>query len=105
MHVQVITFELQDMSVDGFYELCDALAPQWAAIPGLIAKVWIQDVNSNTFGGVYTWETREAMEAYLASDLFNAVATNPNFANARSVDYGVIEEPTRVTRGMAAVAA
>jgi quinol monooxygenase YgiN len=104
VHMQVITFQLKDMPVDEFYGLCDALAPQWAAIPGLISKVWLQDAETNTYGGVYTWESREAMDAFVASDLFNAVATNPNFVNAASVGYGVIEAPTRVTRGFATVA-
>ena len=33
------------------------------------------------------------------SDLFKAVATNPNFADITSIDFDVLEGPTSVTRG------
>jgi hypothetical protein len=52
---------------------------------------------------VYTWATREAMDEYVKSDLFKAVATNPNLAGITSIDFDVLEEPTSVTRGLAGV--
>lgn len=102
MHIQVINFQLKGMSAAEFHTLCDTLAPQWAAIPGLISKVWLTNEQTNTFGGVYTWENRAAMENYLQSDLFNAVVSNPSFVNPSTTDFGVIEGPTRVTRGLVA---
>lgn len=105
MHILVITFQLEGLSTGEFYELCDELAPSWADIPGLISKVWLDSPETNTFGGIYTWESRQAMDDYLQSELFAAVANHPNFANATAKDYGVIEAPTRVTHGLAAVTA
>lgn len=72
-------------------------------MPGLISKVWLANASTNTYGGVYTWEDREAMEQYRESELFSAVATNPHFAEVSSTDFGVLEGPTSVTRGLAAV--
>jgi len=40
------------------------------------------------------------MESYLASDLFKAVSGHPNLSGITSRDFGVIEGPTRVTRGL-----
>jgi hypothetical protein len=54
---------------------------------------------------LYTWTNREAMEEYVKSDLFKAIATNPNLAGVRSIDFDVLEEPTSVTRGLAEVPA
>ncbi|HYI15693.1 MAG TPA: YdhR family protein [Thermomicrobiales bacterium] len=105
MQIQVINFQLKDLPVEEFQTLCDAIAPQWAAIPGLVSKVWIANEATNTYGGVYTWETREALDNYLQSDLFKAIMTNPNFTNATSSEFDVIEGPTRVTHGLAAVVA
>jgi heme-degrading monooxygenase HmoA len=82
---------------------CDEVAPAFAEVPGLISKVWLANRTTNTYGGVYTWATREAMEEYAKSDLFNAVATNPNLAGITSIDFDVLEEPTSVTRGLARV--
>ena len=105
MHILVITFQLEGLSTGEFYGLCDELAPAWAKVPGLVSKVWLDSPETNTFGGIYTWESKQAMDDYLRSELFAAVANHPNFANATAKDYGVIEAPTRVTRGLVGVAA
>jgi quinol monooxygenase YgiN len=105
MHIQVITFQLQDMSVEAYHGACDSLADTWAQIPGLISKIWLEDVDANTYGGVYTWESREAMEQYLQSELFSGIAASPNFINLTSQDFSIIDAPTRVTRGNVTVPA
>lgn len=105
MHMLIITFQLDGMTVQEFHELCDQIAPTWADIPGLVSKVWLENPEINTYGGIYTWQSRQAMEQFLNSDLFDAVATNPNFTNASVQDYGVIAAPTQVTRGMQTVLA
>ncbi len=45
------------------------------------------------------------MEAYTSTDLFKGVVSNPAFVNIQSRDFAVIDAPTRVTRGLAAVRA
>ena len=105
MHVQIINFHLKGVSEADFRALCDEVAPAFAEVPGLISKVWLANRTTNTYGGVYTWATREAMEEYAKSDLFKAVATNPNFAEITSLDFNVLEDPTSVTRGLAVVPA
>ena len=105
MHVQIITFNLKDVSEADFREHSDAVAPAIAEVPGLISKVWLANRTTNTYGGVHTWASREAMEQYAKSDLFKAIATNPNLADITSIDFDVLEEPTSVTRGLAGVPA
>jgi len=105
MHIQIINFHLKGVSEADFRALCDEVAPAFAEVPGLISKVWLANRTTNTYGGVYTWATREAMEEYAKSDLFKAVATNPNLADITSIDFDVLEEPTSVTRGLVGVPA
>ena len=105
MHVQIINFHLKNLSDADFRAHCDEVAPAFAEVPGLISKVWLANQGTNTYGGVYTWASREAMEEYAKSDLFKAVATNPNLAGVRSIDFDVLEDPTSVTRGLAKVPA
>jgi len=105
MHIQIINFRLKDMSETDYRAQCDEVAPAFAEVPGLVSKVWLANSVTNTYGGVYTWTSREAMEEYARSDLFKAVATNPNFADITSVDFDVLEDPTSVTRGLAQVPA
>ena len=100
MHMQIITFRLTEMDDAAFCALCDELAPIWATIPGLISKVWLADSATGTYGGIYAWESRAACEAFLQSDYFHAIATHPNFCDATSHEFGVLDAPTRLTRGL-----
>jgi hypothetical protein len=104
MHIQIINFNLKDLSQEDWNKLCDELAPTWAEIPGLHKKVWLANVETNTYGGVYFWHNREAMETYMKSELFHNIATKPNLVNITSTDFTIIEGPTRVTRGSDLVA-
>jgi quinol monooxygenase YgiN len=101
MHIQVVNFNLSGMTEAEFRAMSDEIAPMFAAAPGLISKVWLADPANNTYGGVYTWRDRSAYEAYTRSELFAAVAGNPHFANIVSKDFGILDGPTGVTRGLA----
>ena len=37
MHIQIITFQLKDLSEDDYINLCNQVAPSFAAVPGLIS--------------------------------------------------------------------
>lgn len=100
MHIQVVSFQLKGVNHEEYTKQCDELAPTFAAVPGLLSKVWLADPATNTYGGVYTWRDRQAMEEYIKSDLFHAVATNTRFDGVTSKGFAVLEDPTRVTRGM-----
>ena len=105
MHVQIVTFNLKDISDADYRGVCDELAAVVAQMPGLVSKVWLADEMTNTYGGVYTWVDRPAMEAYLRSDFFAGVAANPSFANVTSSEFDVLEGPSNVTRAPITVAA
>ena len=99
MHVQIINFQLKDLSEEDYTKLCNDLASTFADIPGLISKVWLANSSTGTFGGVYFWRDQKAMEEFAKTEIFNSVATNPNLTNISSKDFAVMEGPTRVTRG------
>ena len=100
MYIQIINFNLKDVSEEEYRNLCDQLAPNFADLPGLVSKAWLADSDSNTYGGVYVWRDREAMVDFTKTELFNAVATHPNLANITSKNFAILEGPTRVTRGL-----
>ncbi len=104
MHIQVVSFNLKNMSDGEYRKWCDELAPTFGSMPGLISKVWLADKATNTYGGVYTWRDRSACEAYTRSDIFQAVGKHPNLTNISSRDFGVLEGPTRVSHGLVAAA-
>jgi hypothetical protein len=105
MHIQVVNFHLSGLTEADYRAKCDEIAPAFGEVPGLISKVWLASRSTNTYGGVYTWASREAMEEFSRSELFGAVAANENLADITSVDFDVLEDPTSVTRGLTAVRA
>ena len=100
MHIQVINFNLDGIDRTEYEAVCDELAETFAALPGLISKHWIANDDTNTYGGIYIWESRDAYQSFLNSELFAGVGANPALANVESKDFGVIEAPTRITRGL-----
>ena len=105
MHVQIITFRLKDMTEEGYREACTGFVPAYAALPGLLAKVWLADPATNTYGGVYLFRDRAAMDAYVASDLFTTVSAFPHFADLTARDFAVYDDLTDSTRpGLAILA-
>lgn len=100
MDVVIVNFALEGMSEEEYVELCDQLAPAVAAIDGLLSKVWLSDPETNTFGGVYLFDSTAAVDRFFASQLFADVASHPNLTGAHATRFGVLEAPTRVTRGL-----
>lgn len=98
MHVKIINFNLVNMTEEGYAEACEQLAPAFAALPGLLTKIWLRDPASNTYGGVYLFADRAAADAYAASELFKTVGAFPNFTNITVRDFGVDEDNTRRTQ-------
>ena len=84
MHVQIVNFNLKEMTDAEFRSMANEVAPAFASVPGLLGKIWLADAGKNTYGGVYIWQDAAAMRAYLASDLGKGVTGNPSFANLTS---------------------
>ena len=78
MLIQIVQFNLQDLSDEEFRT---AREQQWAAEvakqPGLLSKTWLADASTNSYGGIYAWESSAAMERYQESEFFKAFAADP----------------------------
>ena len=96
MHVQVVTYELRGMSENEYIGIANRLAPRYSTMPGLQAKVWLDHAQPGRYGAVYFWDSREYMERYKASDLFEP--RNPNFDEVTSASFDVLENLTRATQ-------
>ena len=101
MHAQVITYQLNDISqADYLEQMVEPDAPILSNVKGLISKVWLSDIDKNTFGGFYLWESKEAMETFMHSDLVKAVVSRPFVTNVSSVDFDVNQKASLITRGI-----
>ena len=97
-YIQVVNFNLSGITHNDFMGVANEVAPNFAALNGLISKVWLSDEKNNTYGGVYSWANQDVCEAYRNGELYaGALANNPNFVNLSDKGFAVLEEPSKVT--------
>ena len=99
MHIQIINFKLKELNDADYRKAAAELAVSFAEVDGLLSKQWLANPATNTYGGVYYWQDRGAMERFAGTELFKSVATHPNLAEITSTDFEILEEPTRINRG------
>ena len=97
MYVLIVNFNLKGVDEAQYARMCDAVAPAFAAVPGLASKLWIKNSDTGTYGGVYIFESRDALNRFEETDLFRSLAVNKNLTNITAEDFEVLEAPTRVT--------
>src|SRR5690348_2598817 len=100
MQAQLITYQLNDISQAEYQkQMVEPDAPVIAKVKGLISKLWLADIEKNSFGGLYLWESKAAMEDFMSSDLVKTVVSRPFLKNVSSVDFEVNEKASLITRG------
>lgn len=100
MHVQIITFGLKELGDEEYRSHCEAIAPAFAQLPGLVSKTWLANAETNTYGGVYLWRDRRAMETYERSDIYGGMLANPHLEGLVVRSFPVIEEATEITSNL-----
>ena len=100
MHVQVVTYRLDDgdVSDDEFVAANEEFAALMNAVPGLLAKVWLRNVGEDVYGGLYLWHDRGAYDDFIASELWTAVLTDASVSDLVSRDFETMDELTRSTQ-------
>src|SRR5918994_7281865 len=54
-------------------ELCAQLAPALAAVPGLLSLTWLSNEATGRYGGFYVFQSKPAFDAFVASELYEAL--------------------------------
>lgn len=104
MELLIINFELDGITEADYRGVCDSIAPAFAAVPGLVNKVWLADSANGVYGGVYNFENAAAVDTFLASELFAQVGAMRGLSGISVRHFGVLEAPTAVTRGLVGAA-
>lgn len=98
MHALFVNFTVPDKTPDEVIELVEPLVPSFANLPGNLAKIWLADTDAGRYGALYLWREADDMNAYLASDLWQAVKDHPAFADFDVRPFAVIEPFTKATQ-------
>ncbi|MFS4448529.1 YdhR family protein [Maribacter sp. 2307UL18-2] len=72
MILQVIKLK-SDLSEEELSKRAKEREPQFQAIPGLLQKYYVKTDQSGQYGGVYVWDSPEALQAYQESDLAKSI--------------------------------
>jgi heme-degrading monooxygenase HmoA len=95
--IQIVTFNLAGLEPEDYAAHCEQVAPRFAELPGLRAKIWVAQPETNTYGGVYVWESREAMAAYVDGPQFAALLANEGMVDVTDRHFDVLAAPTAIT--------
>ena len=55
MHVQIITFNLKDISEEEYRKVAESVAPAFTGLPGLISKHWLADAGTPGYAAGDMW--------------------------------------------------
>jgi heme-degrading monooxygenase HmoA len=71
MFVHIVRFSSR-LPAEEVLDLFESRVPQYRQVPGLIQKYYLH-YTTDEHGAVYVWESREALEAFRASDLGRSI--------------------------------
>jgi hypothetical protein len=98
MHVQVVTYQMAEISDPDFVEANQEFAAMMAAVPGLLAKVWLRDLGDNVYGGLYLWKDEGAYNNFMASELWGEVRDDDSLSALTTQDFAVMADLTQLTQ-------
>ncbi len=75
------------------------LAEAFAALDGLIWKIWMINEADGEAGGIYLFEDEASVQAYLDGPLAAGVISHPALSHFSVKQFDVMEDLTEVTRG------
>jgi len=77
MEVVLILFK-SNLPKDKVIKNFEARADLYRAVPGLVQKYYIHDDSTGHFGGIHIFDTLEAAEAFMGSDLVKSIGNAQN---------------------------
>jgi hypothetical protein len=74
------------------------VAPVFAAVPGLVWKIWSANEETGIAAGIYYFKDQTSLDTHLGSDLHKGLFANPAFEKIEVKTFDVLEELSKVTR-------
>ena len=93
-----INFRLK-VSTPDYQSLCHSVAQAFAGVPGLRWKIWLLNDREKEAGGIYLFESEQALNDFLLGPLAAQVKSNPALSDFTAKRFDVMEEVTAITHG------
>jgi uncharacterized OsmC-like protein len=88
-----------NVSDEEYVAAVSPLAEEFAAVDGLVWKIWTQNVESDRAGAVLLFRDEAARQAFLESELAATVMNHPALSDFRVTPYTVLGAETHITHG------
>lgn len=89
MHALIVDYGLRGATAAEHAELCEQLAPALAAVPGLVSLVWLSNEATGRYGGFYIFDHKPAFDAFVASELYEALRGQPSIRALTTADFSI----------------
>ena len=86
-----------NVSADEWRKVAAEVAPAFAAVPGLVWKVWNFNEQTGEGGGFYMFQDERSLADFAASPLAEMVRTSPALKDLSMKTYDVMVEVSCVT--------
>ncbi|MCG7606786.1 MULTISPECIES: YdhR family protein [Mycobacterium] len=100
MYVRIVTFGLSGLPHEEYVRHTGQIAAAFSGWPGLHAKIWLADPATNSYGGVYIFDTKDAADASRCTDLFARLLADSHFDGVSVTEFDVLDVPTAITAAM-----
>jgi hypothetical protein len=103
MIIQTVKFKsgLSDAEVQRTME---QRAPQFRALPGLLQKYYVREVDSGEYSGIYLWDCEESLRSFRGSDLARSIPAAYHVVGQPRVETFEVLFPLRASASFAASA-
>jgi hypothetical protein len=101
MHVLIVLYK-SALGLDRVKALFRERAAKYREVPGLTQKLYVHDPETGQVGGIYVFDTREALEAFRGSGLEKSIQqvyqfTEPPTLRVLEVVQALREPPARAS--------
>lgn len=94
-----LSYRLRETTAAEHAELCEQLAPAFAAVSGLVSMTWLANGERGRFGAFCVFADRPAFDGFVASELYEALRSHRGVAELATNDFSIQDGPTALTRG------
>ncbi|MFB2934590.1 YdhR family protein [Aerosakkonemataceae cyanobacterium BLCC-F154] len=88
-----------NLSASELKELFSHAVDAIAKFPGLVWKIWIINEDQKEAGGIYCFESQQALSAYLESPIVANLKSHPAISQISVKHFDPVEDLTTTTRG------
>jgi hypothetical protein len=77
-----------------YQEMCKSVADAFAAVSGLQWKIWVLNEQENEAGGIYLFNSQQALDDFLAGPIVSQLKGHPAFRDISLKQFDVMDGVT-----------